>query len=71
MRLSPRFFESCCDGSLVFEFVEETLDSILLAEDRSAEVERFRPVRHGAKVGPGSVPGNLSAKGAAVIGKVG
>jgi hypothetical protein len=65
------FVVSGCDGSEVFEFVEEALDGVALAVNPSAEREGFDTVGHGADVGPGAALGDGLAQRVRIAGAVG
>ena len=65
------FVVSGCDGSEVFEFVEEALDEVSVAIEEGAEGGLLLASWHGLDVGPCAPRGNLDTQGIGVVGAVG
>lgn len=64
-------FEAGCDGSEVFEFIEEALDAIAISIKVGTEGWDVDAPRHRLDVGPDSPVGQLLAKGIAVVSAIG
>ena len=45
-------FVACCDGTVMFDFAEESLDRVAHPVERGAEVRFLKPLRHRANIGP-------------------
>ena len=58
---------ACGDGAEMFEFIEETLDSIALLVEQGAEGRRIDTVRHGADISPGPAFGEPLAKAVGIV----
>lgn len=61
------FIVACCDGTGVFEFIEEMLNGIALLVNPVAEGRLVETIGHGANISPSSTFNEPFAKGVGVI----
>ncbi len=61
---------SCCDGPVVFDFIEESLDSVAQFVEAGVEGQFADPLRHEPYVGQDTARCHFSVQGIGVIGTI-